>query len=110
MKQFFLNLACAVCLSMSLLWISPDASAKVSGAENYPYAEMFTEGKEWTICHFAIYPSSPEPTFGEHYLIYSKLMAPKQLMELFAKDLQLILNTLTTMDLARVAVGLTGRT
>ncbi len=43
-----------------LLGTNFESQAQVKGYEEYPYSELFTEGKEWTWCHYIWYR-------GEYY-------------------------------------------
>ncbi len=58
-------------LLIGFLFIISNVSAHVTSYDEFPYAEMFTEGKEWTVCHFSGYPVHIDEEPGYYVPKYS---------------------------------------
>ncbi|MDE6271524.1 MAG: hypothetical protein K2M31_00765 [Muribaculaceae bacterium] len=62
------------------LIVSFATNAQVKGYEEYPYAELFTEGKEWTWIHYGIKPGyDGKPFFTTHYVVTVKVDGSKNI-------------------------------
>lgn len=66
-----------------LLNLSTDVYAQTKGYEEFPYSELFTEGKEWTMYHFTVSPSG----FRNHYIITVKVDGSKNIEGIDCKRL-----------------------
>ena len=70
---YVIGIMCMVCS----VWAAPvSASAQSAGYEDIPYSEMFTEGKEWTLCHFGLeynHYINPERLYKIHAFIDVKV-------------------------------------
>lgn len=87
-RKFFRSTGAFICLLAGMIGSANDVNANAPIYEDYPYAELFTEGKEWIWYHFSCDPYS-RGKYNAHEIVTVKVDGSKIIDGIECKRLKL---------------------